>query len=253
MTVFADVQKFDVGDVVQLFDLDLTPIVASTVTPKVYYFTPSTYSASTSIRWRGNTYEPIDVQATGFERSVSGALPRPKISISGATLGSAGMMQSLNTLLIAYDNLRGATITRWRTLKTYLDNETTSDVTMFVQVDVFVVNQKTLHNKYNVEWELTAYIDYEGQKLPRRQIIKDYCTHIYRTYDTTLGDFVYNPGGKGSTCPYIDSNYFTADGIATLVNSEDICGKRTSDCLKRFPNTPLPTTAFPFVSAVRVR
>lgn len=255
MTIFADVQKFDVGDVVQLFDFDTTPIDDAGT---VYYFTPSTYSA-VYVKWRGNDYQPIDIQASGFERNANGALPRPKISVSGSTLKTPGVMNTLNLLLIANDNLRGARVTRWRTLKKYLDvvtgssNETTSDINMYVQVDVFVVNQKTIHNKYNIEWELTAYVDYEGQKLPRRQMLKDFCTHIYRVWNGSSFDT--NLSGKGSSCPYTGAAMFAADGSPVVAGHEedDICGKKTSDCILRYVNSPLPTTAFPLISAVRVR
>ena len=43
MTIFADQQKFDVGDVIELFDLDLTPISAG---HSIIYFTPTIYTSS---------------------------------------------------------------------------------------------------------------------------------------------------------------------------------------------------------------
>lgn len=318
MTIIADQQKFDVGDVIELFDLDLTPISAG---HSVIYFTPTIYTSSAYVKWRGNEYQAVDVQATGFERSTSGALPRPKLSMSGAVLQSSFLMSTINAELIAHDNLRGARVVRWRTLKTYIDNETTADVNMYIQVDVYVINQKTLHNKYNIEWELVAYVDYEGQKLPRRQMLKDFCTHVYRTWNSGTSAFEYNLAGKGSTCPYAGAStawqastayttgtwvipttpngyryyctvagtshdtepgvgghtawpttegtsltesgstvtwkcyhqYYKEDGTGTTTASEDVCGKRTDDCLLRYPYAALPTTAFPLISATRVR
>lgn len=312
MTIIADQQKFDVGDVIELFDLDLTPILG---TSTVFYFTPTIYASNEYIKWRGNTYEAVDVQATGFERNVTGALPRPKLSLSGAVLANSFVMNSINTVLIANSNLIGAKVIRWRTLKTYIDNVSTTDVSMYIQVDVYVINQKTVHNKYNIEWELTPYMDYTGQKLPRRQMLKDFCTHVYRRWETTtlweasktysVGDwvipitensyrycctvagtsyssqptwpttvgntvtesgstltwmcysgFVYNPEGKGSTCPYVGTSYFKENGSSTALASEDVCGKSNADCILRYPvatGAALPTTAFPLISATRVR
>jgi lambda family phage minor tail protein L len=261
MTTFADIQKFDVGEVVQLFDLDTVPIGGS----EVYRFTPSSYTTE-AIRWRGFTYMPIDVQATGFQWSTTGALPTPTLTVSGATTAVPGIMATLSAVLIAYDNLRGAYVTRWRTLKKYLDNAATSDVVQYLQADIYVVNKKSAHNRFMIEWELCSVVDFQGQKLPRRQVLKDFCTHVYRVYNSyrsaTEGRdvFDYNPSGRGTTCPWTAmtggpafTNYYTADGTVTTV-ANDVCGKRTSDCILRFGvDGRLPTTAFPSVSDTRVR
>ena len=91
-------------------------------------------------------------------------------------------------------------------------------------------------------------MDYEGTYLPKGQVLRDTCTHIYRVY--TDGEFVYT----NATCPYTGANYFKRDGSSTETASEDVCGKKYSDCKLRYPlkSDVLPTRAFPNVARIRV-
>ena len=73
-------------------------------------------------------------------------------------------------------------------------------------------------------------MDQEGCQLPGRQFIKDYCTFIYRTYDAATGAFDYT----NASCPYTGTTYFDAQGNAMNIAMHDRCGKRLSDCKKRF-------------------
>lgn len=247
-TMFYQTQQFDVGDLVELYDLDTRPLGSSTI----LYFSPSTYG-TTQIEWMSHVYTPIDVESEGFEWSSTGSLPTPKLRISGSALVSPGVIATINTLLGSYDNLRGARITRWKTLKKYLDNEaTTSDTTQYIHADVYVINQKTQHNRYLIEFELKAMLDFEGQKIPRRQVLKDFCTHTYREWDSSMSKWTFpmptwSNTLKGTLCPYGGDAMFTVGGESTDEETLDVCGKRLSDCRLRFSQDPLPTTAFPMV------
>jgi len=233
MPIASDIQKPDVGEFITLFDLDTTMLGGG-----VYHFVQAILTQNEVARWRGNAYTPIDIEAEGFEVSGQGTLPTPKLRISNVN-------KAMSAAIIGFGDLLGSHVTRWRTLKKYFDNGSTPDPNAHFPTDLYVVQRKSAHNKHLIEWELSSVLDYEGQKLPRRQILRDTCTHFYR-YWTGTG-FSY----AKATCPYSGVNYWNAKGESTT-GAFDRCGRRLSDCKLRFPDGPLPTSAFPGVSRTRI-
>jgi len=228
----SDVQKPDLGEYIVLFDLDATALGG-----EIYRFTQSSFEASV-VTWRGNEYTPFDVLAEGFEISGEGKLPRPTFTIANSTL-------AVSSAVRAWDDLVGAIVTRWRTLIKYLDGQSSADPDSHFPVDVFVIERKLEHTKRHIQWEMSAVMDQQGKKLPRRQVLRDTCTAIYRTWDGSAFSYTL------ATCPYTGENYYDRDGVATTA-ALDRCGKRRTDCELRFPSAALPTTAFPGVARTRV-
>ena len=76
------------------------------------------------------------------------------------------------------------------------------------------------------------------------------CTHRYRLWRPNDllpegGQFDYSC----AECPYTGNNYFLKDGSTTTSPADDACGKRLSDCKKRFGETAeLPFGGFPGIS-----
>lgn len=228
-----DVQQPYLGEYVELFDLDATALGGS-----VYRFVEMTKQGEV-IYWKGHAYTPVPVEAEGFEASGQGSLPSPKLRIANVT-------GALTALIITYEDLLGAKLTRWRTLGKYLDGAESADPNAHFPPDTYYLSRKSMHNRHYIEWELASLLDYSGQKLPRRQILRDVCTHKYRYYNGS-GFTVYTD----TPCPYAGSNYFDETGAATSM-ANDKCGKRLSDCKLRFPDGVLPTSAFPGVARTRV-
>ena len=136
--------------------------------------------------------------------------------------------------------------TRLRTFGRYLDNGSEPDPTAYLPTDVFVVERMVERTDDRLVLQLAAAMDQEGRMWPGRMIIRDYCQWRYRFYKDGVFDYshVY--------CPYQGTSYFTADGTPTSLASQDVCGKRMSDCKKRFgENGQLPFGAFPSVGLTR--
>ena len=230
----AALQASAVGDQVTLYQLDTTPLGGIT-----YYFTASVSVDDQPIVFDGQTYFPIPMEAEGFELNGKGSFPRPRLRISNVN-------QVIQGAVIEFDDLLGSALTRIRTLRQFLDDGDNPNPEAFMPLDIYVVDRKSSQNKIFIEWELASVIDQEGIKLPRRQVLKDACTHIYRVWNANTLSFETNR----VTCPYTASNYFTAAGAVTTDPALDRCGKRLSDCRLRFgANSPLPTRAFPGVGA----
>lgn len=245
MPITLDVQNPEVGELVELFELDAT-ILGS----QVFRFC-STVLSNQPVLWNSQSYAPVPVEAEGFERSSSGSLPRPKIRVFDA----AGL---LTAAIIEFGDLLGAKLTRHRTLRKYLDGQAEADPTAMLPPDIFVVERKVSLKRGFVEWELSAAMDQEGKRLPARVVLRDLCTHTYRVYDPATDTFDYTR----ATCPWTgrgalerptdpDGPYFDDNGNATG-RAGDLCNKQLrTGCSLRFRNDALPFRGFPGVAKVR--
>ena len=224
-----ELNKLAPSAVIELFELDGT--ASSIGVDQVYRFHAGVNEQiSGNIVWNGQTYQRYPVEATGFTYEGGGQLPRPTISISNVlSLGT--------TLVLEYNDLVGATVTRIRTLKKYLDavnftSETNATADPFAEFprEIFIVDRKVAENRAVVSFELSATFDVAGVKLPRRQIIQNICPWTY----------------KGEGCGYTGTNYFDINDNSVTSASADVCGHRLSSCKLRFgENAEIPYGGFP--------
>ena len=216
-----DIQELNQGSpFIELYSLDAT-VLGDTV----YYFTPGVLGGS-YIKFNGVSYNPMPVEASGFEYDGEGKMPRPKIQVANINLT---FVATIN----AYDDLVGATVTRTRTFQKYLDGQSEADPTAQFPHDTFIIERKTKQNKFMIEWELKAAIDIETVLFPRGQVL-EVCTRRYRSWDSDESIFVYPD--VSIVCPYTGSNYFNDEGDVTTEDL-DKCGKKLIDCKLRYPLT----------------
>lgn len=203
-----------------------------------FYFSSAT-DAEHDIVWGGQLYSPLPMDASGFEMTTRGAFPTPSVTISN--LYGAG-----NLLLDSYKGLVGAELIRILTLRRFLDDGDTPDPSAYITRDKFVVAQKTSHTAVAIAFKLASRIDVEGTQLPRRQILRDVCTHLYRAWDSAAGAFDYSK----ATCPYTGAAYFDTNNQPTDA-AHDQCSRNLNGCLARFGSQPLPARFFPGVGKVK--
>ena len=228
----SDIQRLDVGsDIVELYILDATSLGGT-----IYYFTPATENG-TNIQFNGITYYQLPVSFEGMNISGDGTLPRPKMQVSNVNLTFVGFVN-------AHRDGIGAKVTRIRTFSKYIDGHSGADSNARFPSDIFYIEQKTIQNKFLIEWELVSPIDIGNKKIPKNQVIS-YCQHRYRIYSDS--DFVYTY----ATCPYTGTSYFKEDGSITTI-ANDKCGKKLSDCELRYPSDAdqLPFKGFPGVGQI---
>lgn len=226
-------QSLKPGAPIELYVLDLNPIgVAET-----YYFSPQNDNG-VELVWGGQTYTYAAISITGVEAGVDG-VPEPRLSLPNVD-------KFASAIVLANQDLVGAKVTRIRTFADFLDGEPLADGNSFLSQDTFRVFQKMRLNKVYAEFALRPLYSLEGRTLPGRVCLKSVCMHRYR--DGSSGTFDYSK----ATCPHVGAGKFTADGTATSVVAEDVCGKRLSDCILRFAGAPLPTRAFPGMSRTKV-
>lgn len=225
---------------ITLFQLDCTPLGGQ------WFYFASAEDFQTIITWGGQDYSPLPMEATGFEMTTRGAIPQPNVTISN--LFGAG-----NTLLELYDGLLGARLWRVVTLRRFLDDGETPDANAYISRDMFVIAQKTSHNAAAIVFKLTSPMDQEGTQLPRRQVMRDMCQHVYRRFintDPNQPEAGYYDYSK-SSCPYTAYQAFNLNDQPTTP-PYDVCSKHMTGCVVRFGNNvPLPARFFPGVGRVR--
>lgn len=224
MTITADIQSLSPDATIELFVLDATNYVGGTISR----FHCGTNALTQPIVWQGNTYSPLPIEASGFDITTTGTLPRPKIKV--ANIGGL-----FSALAAQNDDLVGCKVTRKRTFSKYLDVvnfaggvNVLEDPNQHFPDDVWFVEQKTSENRFIVEWELASVFDLQGVMLPNRQVIQDSCPWRYR----------------GAECGYTGTAYFDLADVPTTL-AGDFCAKHLSSCKVRFPNAELPFGGFP--------
>lgn len=231
MTITSDINGLSPGSLVELFVLDATAIGGS-----LLRFHPGVSELLAPVVWAGDTYAPYSMEASGFEWSGRGTIPRPHLK-------AANLTGVITALCLAHADLVGAKLIRKRTMVKYLDavNFTggvnpTADPTAQFQDETWYVNRKVGENRVFAEFELASLHDVQGLKLPRRQTIQNICPWAY----------------KGTECGYVPGAMFTTADVATSTPSLDVCGKRLSSCKARFgPHNDLPYGGFPGVGLIR--
>lgn len=171
MTIQQDVSKTWHDAIVELFELDLEPITGNA--SDKYYFTAGVMPDNSKMQWKGKEYEPLPIQASGFERTTKGQIPTPELTV-------ANVLGTLASVVNALDDLVGAKVVRRRTLLKYLDNGTEPDSTQEFPEDIFYIERKTAETSVTITWQLASKIDLEGLQLPKRIITQNYCLWKYR-------------------------------------------------------------------------
>ena len=164
-----------------------------------------------------------------------GSLPQPTLSVANLD-GTMTTLLALVNATTAGNDLTGATVKRIRTLKRYLDGESTADPNARFPTEVWRINRKSMETRDMVVFELASEFDLVGQKLPKRQIVANICQWIYRS----------------SECSYTGTDYYDVNGNEVSTEAEDQCGKRLSSCKLRFgENGTLPFGSFPGAGLTR--
>lgn len=218
-----EIQSLSPSALIELFVLDMS----NTTSGGMLYFHAGTNELHGNVIWQGQVYEPWPIEATGFDITTQGALPRPKLRVAN----TGGMFSGE---VAANDDLLGCMIIRKRTFSRFLDAANfkngvnpDADPTQFAEDDVWFIDQKTSENRYSLEFELASVFDLMGVQLPYRQVLKNACPWRYR----------------GPECGYTGDPYDRFDQPSMLV--DDACSKLLSGCRVRFGKNPLPFGGFP--------
>jgi lambda family phage minor tail protein L len=229
-TLALDLVKLRHSKVLELYVLDATALGGD-----VLRFYAGTNELLLPLVWQGQLYTPFPIEVSGFASSSDGPIARP-------TLRAANPDGLLGALIRQFSGLKGAKLTRKRTLAKYLDavnfasgNPHADPYSEFPD-DVYRLDRITTRNKRIVEYQLTSDLDVQGVRLPRRLILHSVCVWTYR----------------GADCGYTGPPVAKADDTPTAVMGEDRCSHKLSGCrLRPWPGKQLPFGGFPGAGVLR--
>ena len=227
-SAYEELAKLNPSAIIELFEVHLDNTLHGST--DVYRFhAGANADVDGNVVFNGNTYTRIPVKADGFEMTNTGTLPRPTLTISNLD-GTMTTLLLLVNATTAGNDLGGAEVRRIRTLKKFLDGESTADPNAKFPDERWFIDRKANESRDSVTFELASKFDLAGQKLPKRQVIANVCQWVYRS----------------SECSYTGSNYFDVNGNTVSTLAADVCGKRVESCKLRFGNTAeLPFGSFP--------
>jgi lambda family phage minor tail protein L len=171
MTLEADVQQGWHDAIVEMFDVDLSPITSDP--GDIFYFTNQLKEDGTKIQWKGNVYEPLPILAAGYDKNTNGQIAQPTLTV-------ANVLGTFTQVVASFDDLVGAKVTRRRTLQKYLDGSPQADPLQEFPIDIFYIERKTQETALAITWQLSSILDLEGVRLPRRVITQNLCLWKYR-------------------------------------------------------------------------
>ena len=247
----SDFQKLSVAGIVTLYQLDATRLgggvfywhghtshedwariymtvdnsgwTADESTPsadKVYDVSTTDKVVMRDIIWQGQVYSPVALQSDGLEMRSDGKASTPSLAISNTLNGINGAMSAL---CLQLSDFAGAKLTVITTLAKYLDAANFANGNPQARNEykrqVWYVEQKTSENNSQVSFELSNPVDFEGMKIPCREIT-NYC------HWAVTGRY------RGIECKYA-GGYVDSNGNPTDDPSLNYCGGTLSDCRAR--------------------
>ncbi|MDG9785847.1 phage minor tail protein L [Acinetobacter johnsonii] len=168
-----------------------------------------------NIIWQGETFEPMALEVSGLEMRSDGKASAPTLSMANNVGGIQG---AISAYCLQFGDFAGAKLKVITTLAKYLDAENFSAGNATAnpsekREQIWFIEQKTSENSQQVTFELSNPVDFEGLKIPTRQI-SNYCNWEYRSEE----------------CGYIGSAMFTEKDEPTDNPALDRCNYRTSGC-----------------------
>lgn len=205
----AQIQLLEQSAEIELFIIDLTNFTNG----GLEYFHAGTNKLSEPLVWQGQTYTPLPIEASGFDLSTQGALPRPKLRMANVNgLVSANLKE--------FDDFIGCKVTRKRTYACYLDSvnfpdgNTTANPDQYLPDEIWYIDRKASETRYLIEFELASAFDLNGAKLPARQVIQNSCSWKYR----------------GAECRFTSTAMFDENNAQTSDVTKDTCPKTLTAC-----------------------
>lgn len=207
------IQQPTVQGFITLYELDARKLGGD-----VYRFHGHNHDSDNGvITWQGQEFIAIAITAEGLEVRGDGKASTPTLTIHNDI---GGVPQALRLLCLRFGDFAGARLKVIHTLAEYLDSPNSQADEQNYRTALWYIEQKTSETNATTTFELSNPVDFEGQKIPVRQITS-YC------HWAVCGRY------RMEECGYMGTARFTADGKPTDNPELDKCGGRLSDCKLR--------------------
>lgn len=207
----ADFQKLHIDGLIILYELDAQKHGAG-----ILRF--HGHTQTDVIIWQGHEYSPLSIQVSGLERRSDGKASMPKLSIANIINNVHG---GISALCHRFADFVDAKLNIITTTLHYLDAVNFEDgnphASNECQIQTWYIQQKTSENNQHVTFELSNPIDFQGRKLPVRQI-------------TSLCHWCMMGEYRGEKCGYIGIAMFDEKNNPVDNPALDKCNGRLSGC-----------------------
>ena len=170
------------------------------------------------IIWQGEVFSPVALEVSGLEMRSDGKASAPTLSMANNINGIQG---AVSAYCLQLGDFAGAKLKVITTLAKYLDAENFSTGNLSASNEakeqLWYIEQKTSENAQQVTFELSNPIDFEGLKIPVRQI-SNYC------HWCAVAAY------RGQECQYTGAAMFTDKDEPTDNPAFDGCSGRLSSC-----------------------
>lgn len=189
--VLAELYKYNPSALIELYELDLTPLQeyytskgAPIATTKYYFhngYNERYGTVNGEVKWGAPevTYTARPIQMDGIQASSAGEVARPSLTVANHDL-------VFTQLCKAYANLIGAKVRRIRTFVKFLNasnfvaGNASADPQAKFPDDIFVIDRMSESIPGQMTFDLAPAWDVEGVMLPRRQVIANICPWTYK-------------------------------------------------------------------------
>ena len=182
----SELQSINPSSLIELFTLELFNNLHGS-NDVLRFHSGTKMNTNTDIVWQGNTYQKFPAEASGFEFTSKGQIPRPIFKLANLVgLTKDGQVLTVSDLMVlvnqttTQNDLIGSKFTRIRTLASSLDavnfegnsNPFGTPNSDELPQEIFFIDRKVQENRNFVEFELVSEIDLQGKKIPARQVLR---------------------------------------------------------------------------------
>ena len=175
----SELQKINPSSKIELFELQLDTNLHGN--NDIFRFhNGANLNANGEIVWQNNSYQRFPVEASGFEYTSKGMIPRPTFRVSNVLSTITALMIQVNAVTPGND-LIGAKFTRRITLASALDNVNfasgtnpfgTPSSNEYPQ-EIFFIDRKVSEDRNVVQFELTNVLDIQNKRIPARLVTRN--------------------------------------------------------------------------------
>ena len=176
-----------------------------------------------ALAFKGLSYRPLPVRLRDVRLGARGGEP---------VLEAARDDAALVALMAATGDLVGAAVKRIKTFAKYLDGAAAADAAKHWPEEQWTIRSLLKRDAATVSWRLASALVLDGERLPRRQAMRDVCPWAYRRRVNNAWEYTAAADGG---CPYRGNSYFTAADAATSSAAADDCSRRIDGCRARYP------------------
>ena len=189
----SELQKINPNSIIELFELELVEGLHyatgnPTNVPTIFRFhSGGNIDTYADIVWQSNTYEKLPIEASGYEYTAKGQIPRPQLTMSnlGGITRSGSVIRVTDLLILTnlvtpHNDLLDAKLTKRTITADALDaSNFTGNTNPFgtpsaneFPKEIYFIDRKIQESRDAVSFELISKLDMQNKRIPARQVTR---------------------------------------------------------------------------------